>query len=267
MLLSRLLAASALPLGFAAAQVQTKCNPLERDGCPADPALGAEGLWNFDGAPPSELWETTAGVVDYDAKTGAAFTIRKQGDSPTIRTRFYFFFGRTEILLRAAPGRGIISSMMWLSDDLDEVDWEFLGSNTTYATTNFFGKGRQDFHNGGAHPMTGMQADYHNYTTVWTKEQIDWYIDGGHVRTLKAADANRTANYPQTPMRMSIGIWAGGDPSLPEGTRVWAGGDTDYAGGPYTMYLKKAKVTDFSTGREYAYGDRSGSWQSIKVQG
>lgn len=264
MLYNSIVTATAL-LGLAAAQVHTDCNPMERD-CPANPAFGTDHNFNFNITPSSDLWETTAGTVSYDAKTGAAFTINKQGDSPTLRTKFYFFFGRTEIHLKVAPGRGIVSSMMWLSDDLDEVDWEFLGSNKTFATTNYFGKGRQDFKNGGSHPMTGMQDDYHNYTTVWTKDSIEWFIDGNHVRTLNSKDANNTHNYPQTPMRMSVGIWAGGDPSLPEGTRLWAGGDTDYANGPYTMYLKSAQVTDYSSGKEYTYGDRSGSWESIKIE-
>ncbi|OAA34043.1 Concanavalin A-like lectin/glucanase, subgroup [Metarhizium rileyi] len=251
-------------VGLAAAQVHTSCNPMERE-CPANPAFGTDHNFNFNVTPSGDLWETTTGTVTYNAKTGAAFAINKQGDSPTIRTKFYFFFGRTEILLKVAPGQGIVSSMMWLSDDLDEVDWEFLGSNKTFATTNYFGKGRQDYKNGGSHPMSGMQDDYHNYTTVWTKESIEWFIDGNHIRTLNSKDANNTLNYPQTPMRLSIGIWAGGDPSLPEGTRQWAGGDTNYANGPYTMYLKSAQVTDFSSGKEYTYGDRSGTWESINI--
>ncbi|PHH63982.1 hypothetical protein CDD82_1810 [Ophiocordyceps australis] len=263
-MLTRLLALLPL-LGHVAAQVHTDCNPLENSNCPADPAFGTDHVFNFNSTPSAELWETTAGVVRFDQNGAAAFTINKQGDSPTIRTRFYFFFGRTEIWLKVAPGVGIVSSMMWLSDVLDEVDWEFLGSNSSFASTNYFGKGRQDYRNGGWHPMTGMQDDFHNYTTTWTRDQIDWYIDDKLVRTLKAADANATSNYPQTPMRMSIGIWAGGDPSLPEGTRKWAGGNTDYGAGPYTMLVQKAQVTDYSTGREYKYGDRSGSWESIQV--
>ncbi|KYK58942.1 hypothetical protein DCS_00069 [Drechmeria coniospora] len=250
--------------GLASAQVHTDCNPLNTT-CPPDPGFGTEADFYFNSTPPAELWETIAGTVSYDAKKGAAFTINKQGDSPTIRTKFYFFFGRTEIFLKVAPGTGIVSSMMWLSDVLDEVDWEFLGSNKSFASTNYFGKGEQDWHNGGMHPMTGMQDDYHNYTTVWTKEKIDWYIDGALVRTLLSKDANNSRTYPQTPMRMSIGIWAGGDPSLPEGTRKWAGGDTNYADGPYTMYVTQAHVTDFSTGKEYSYGDKSGSADSIKM--
>lgn len=264
MLLRYLLPAASLLLGLTSAQVATDCNPMEKD-CPADPALGTSHNFIFNSTPNGGLWETTAGQVDYTADKGAKFTINKQGDSPTIRSKFYFFWGRTEVLLQVAPGKGIVSSMMWLSNDLDEVDWEFLGSNTTHAQTNYFGKGEQDWHNGAAFPMDGMQDDFHNYTCNWTKDKLEWYIDSNLVRTLTPDEANSTRNYPQTPMRMSIGIWAGGDPSLPEGTREWAGGDTDYDAGPYDMYVKSAYVEDYSTGKEYEWTDRTGSYESIKV--
>ena len=31
------------------------------------------------------------------------------------------------------------------------------------------------------------------------------------------------------------------------------------------MYVKTCRITDFSSGKEYKYGDKSGSWQSIDV--
>ena len=31
------------------------------------------------------------------------------------------------------------------------------------------------------------------------------------------------------------------------------------------MFVKNVNVTDFSSGKEYTYSDRSGSWQSIKA--
>ena len=33
------------------------------------------------------------------------------------------------------------------------------------------------------------------------------------------------------------------------------------------MYLKKATVSDYSTGSSYSYGDKSGSWKSITAEG
>ncbi|EPE08083.1 glycoside hydrolase family 16 protein [Ophiostoma piceae UAMH 11346] len=265
----RSLAGVALLASFArltAAQVSTACQPLNTTGCPADPAFGTDYLFNFNVTPSTSFWETTAGTVSYTNDSGAAFTINKQGDSPTIRTNFYIFFGRTEMWIKAASGTGIISSVMYLSDDLDEIDWEFMGGNATHVETNYFGKGRQDYLNAIYHPVTGgILDDYHNYTTDWTSDAIDFYVDGSKVRTLLPAEANSTHNYPQTPMRVSVGIWAGGDPTLPKGTREWAGGDTDYTKGPFTMYLKSCQVTDYSSGKEYSYGDFSGSWESIVI--
>jgi hypothetical protein len=260
-----LLASSAL-FQHAAAQTTTDCQPLNTTNCPADPAFGMDYTFHFNATPSTDTWETTAGSVTYDVNNGATFTINKQGDSPTIRSKFYYFFGRTEIWLKTAPGTGIISSLMMLSDDLDEIDWEFMGGNGTHAETNYFGKGVQDFHNAIYYPVNGgTQADYHNYTTVWTNSSLEYWIDGVSVRTLLPKDANNTLYYPQTPMRLSIGIWAGGDPTLAEGTRQWAGGDTDYSKGPFTMYVKSAQVTDYSSGKEYSYGDQTGTYTSIRI--
>ncbi|CAI4211248.1 unnamed protein product [Parascedosporium putredinis] len=216
---------------------------------------------------PAGSWEIKPGPVTYDPELGAAFTVSKALDSPTLRTKFYFFFGRVEMMLKVASGQGIISSMMWLSDNLDEVDWEFFGTNGTYAATNYFGKGEEDFTNGGYHEVPfDVRDDYHNYTTEWTRDRLDWYIDGRLVRTLLPKDANNTRNYPQTPMRLSLGIWAGGDSSMPQGVREWAGGDTDYSKGPYTMWVKSVKVTDYTPdSKQYIFGDRSGSMDSIQI--
>ncbi|KAI1334658.1 glycoside hydrolase family 16 protein [Xylariaceae sp. FL0016] len=251
--------------GPVTAQLTTTCNPLN-ETCPADAALGTTFTQYFNETPADGVWNTTAGTVDYDAETGAAFTINEKGESPTLISNFYFFFGKTEVMLKAAPGQGIVSSIVWSSDVLDEVDWEFLGGKPENASTNYFGKGRQDFLNAGYHTVDGgVQADYHNYTTTWTADKMEWYIDGAIVRTLLPADANNTDNYPQTPMKLSLGIWAGGDSDQPKGTIEWAGGVTDYSKGPYTMYVKSAYVQDYTSGKEYTYGDQSGTWESIQV--
>lgn len=159
-------------------------------------------------------------------------------------------------------------SIVLESDDLDEVDWEIIGSNTSFAETNYYGKGNTTdaFDRAKWHPMAASpQADFHNYTTRWTAEKIDWFIDGNLTRTLLYADANGGASFPQTPMNVRLGVWAAGDPGNNNYTVAWAGGEIDYNKGPYTMYVKSARVTDFSSGKEYKYGDQTGTWQSIQV--
>lgn len=40
-----------------------------------------------------------------------------------MQSNFYIFFGVVSTVMKAAPGQGIISSIVMESDDLDEVDW------------------------------------------------------------------------------------------------------------------------------------------------
>lgn len=259
------LLASAL-VGSAMAQLTTKCNPT-KETCPADPAFGTAYTFYFNSTPPDDTFISESAVISYDDNDGAVFTIAEQGQSTTLASNFYFFFGRTEVLMKAARGQGIISSIVWGSDTLDEVDWEFKGGNETWAFSNYFGKGNTNVTGtGGDHHITGSIYDLHNYTTVWTEDKLEWLIDGSLVRTLLAKDANNTLNFPQTPMTLRLGSWVGGDTKTQApGTVEWAGGATDFAQAPFTMYVQSAYVEDFSSGKEYTYTDTSGSWQSIKI--
>ena len=253
-----------------AAQTWTACNPLNETTCPTNMALGMEYNFNFTqwtGSTNTTVWNTTAGTPDYGVN-GAGFTVAKKLDSPTIQSNFYFFFGTVEVIMKAATGQGIISSIVLESDDLDEIDWEFMGGNTTHVETNYFGKGNTtSFDRAIYYPVDKPQDDFHNYTVVWAKDKLEWIIDGNSVRTLAYDDANGGKNFPQTPMNLRLGIWPAGDPKNPNGTIQWAGGPVDYSQGPYTMVVTSATVKDASSGATYAYGDTTGSWESIKVSG
>jgi beta-glucanase (GH16 family) len=149
---------------------------------------------------------------------GGSFVVAKSGDAPTITSNFYMMFGRVDVVLQAAPGVGIVSSMVLQSDDLDEVDLEFLGASPNQVQTNYFGKGQTttyDRYTWVSNP--GNMDSFHTYTVVWTSEEILWQIDGQTVRTLTPATAEAN-QYPQTPMQLKLGIWSGGDPSNPPGT-------------------------------------------------
>ena len=53
----------------------------------------------------------------------ATFTINQKGDSPTIESSFYIFWGSVSVIMKASKGQGIVSSIVLESDDLDEIDW------------------------------------------------------------------------------------------------------------------------------------------------
>ncbi|KAI9840654.1 MAG: hypothetical protein M1838_003956 [Thelocarpon superellum] len=255
--------AVAAVLSPVSAQTSSKCNPLTSSSCPPDPALGKSATIDFtQGA--SDMF-TSTGNPTYDSN-GASFTIAKSGDAPTILSKFYIMFGNVEVSLKAAPGVGIVSSSVLESDDLDEIDWEWLGADASQVQSNYFGKGQTGSYNRGAfHADPDNQSGFKTYAVDWTADQIEWQIDGSTVRTLTSAAA--AGQYPQTPMQIKIGAWSGGDSSNAPGTIQWAGGSTNYAAGPYTMQVKSIKVTDYSTGTQYTYGGTDGTWQSVQAAG
>ncbi|KAI9810354.1 MAG: hypothetical protein M1827_006321 [Pycnora praestabilis] len=248
---------------FVAAQTYANCNPLTSGSCPPDSALGK--AVNIDFTQGASDSFTPQGNPTYDSN-GASFTIAKSGDSPQITSKWYIMFGHVEFVIKAAPGAGIVSSAILQSDDLDEIDWEWLGADDTQAQSNYFGKGQTTTYNRGAfHADAENQNGFHTYTIDWTSDQIVWQIDGTTVRVLQANAAD--GQYPQTPMQIKVGAWSGGDPSNAPGTIQWAGGPTNYAGGPYSMQMKSVAVTDYSTGTQYTYAGTSGTWNEISAVG
>ncbi|KAG7293120.1 hypothetical protein NEMBOFW57_003166 [Staphylotrichum longicolle] len=199
-------------------------------------------------------------------KDGVSFTVARRGDAPQLTSVFYIMFGRVEVTMKAAPGAGIVSSLVLLSDALDEIDMEWLGSDSSEVQTNYFSKGQTTTYNRGQfNPAPNNQGQFITYIMDWTADRIVWYVGGTVVRTLRFDEA--AGQYPQTPMQVKFGAWAGGDPSNPPGTVEWARGPTDYSKGPFSMVVRSAVVTDYSTGKKYTYGDTSGSWQSIRSDG
>ncbi|KAF2102643.1 hypothetical protein NA57DRAFT_32553, partial [Rhizodiscina lignyota] len=245
----------------------TTCNPLSTPSCPADTALNTNSFsstWTSSSS--LNGWKTTAGSVSFDS-SGAEFVINKEGDAPTIQTDFYIFYGYLEVKMRAATGTGIVSSIVMLSDVNDEIDWEFTGGDTTQTQTNYFGKGYTGTYDRAVwFPVASPQTQFHTYAVNWTADAITWIIDGVAVRTLTPDEADGGVHFPQTPMRCRLGIWAGGDPSNPEGTIEWAGGETVFSQAPFTMTVQSVTIQNYSPGSSYLYKDETGDASSVEVE-
>ncbi|KAL8999222.1 MAG: hypothetical protein Q9169_001887 [Polycauliona sp. 2 TL-2023] len=261
-LISRFLTCS-LAVVPIAAQTYTTCNPLTSGSCPANPALGRSVNIDFIEGPSDSF--TPQGEPTYDSD-GVSFTVAQPGDSPQVTSKWYIMFGHVEFQVKPAPGVGIVSSVVLLSDTLDEIDWEWVGGDSNQAQSNYFSKGQTTTYNRGAfHPDANNQASFRTYTIDWTADQIAWQIDGKTVRTLTPEGAQ--GQYPQTPMMVKMGAWSGGDSANEPGTIEWAGGPTVYGNGPFSMMVKSVAVTDYSTGTQYSYSGTSGTWQSIQSEG
>lgn len=211
--------------------------------------------------------------ISYD-KAGALFSIENDKQAPTIAGKKFIFFGRLEVELMASPGQGVVTSVVLQSANLDEIDWEWIGGDNSRVQTNYFGKGDNSTYDRGAfHNVAEPCNTFHKYTIEWTPERLDWIIDGQIVRTLQYKDAQNGARFPQTPMEVKLGTWVAGRPGNAEGTVQWAGGYADFNKAPFKAWYKSISVIDYAgqsspcekSVKEYLYGDRSGSWESIKV--
>ncbi|PSS15039.1 glycoside hydrolase family 16 protein [Amorphotheca resinae ATCC 22711] len=260
---------------YAHGQTYTSCNPLDKTDCPTDPALGTTLTTDFTkGA--DKFWTLADATKMSYTGDGANFVINTATDAPTISSSKYIFFGKVSVTTKAAPGTGIISSFILESDDLDEIDWEWLGSTDSSVESNFFGKGNTTSYNRAVyHNVADPIGTWHTYTVDWTSSYIKWYIDSNLVRTLNYGDALALEgkNFPQTPMRVKMGNWVGcadqaamTDPST-QGTCEWAGGAANFDQAPFTMFVKSVTIQDYGCAQTYTYGDQSGSFESIKSSG
>lgn len=137
--------------------------------------------------------------------------------------------------------------------------------------TNYFSRGVNllDKGNGVTHGLAFPATEgTHKYTIDWTPDGISFRVDGGEIYHAAVGDP---AQWPQTPMQVKLGTWAGGHPDNEEGTIEWAGGETDFGAAPFVGWYKSVKVVDYCGGKdgakEYVWKDDSGTQASIEVVG
>lgn len=296
-MLPKLLSATAVALvasGLVSAQTSSLCNPVKGQSmfildtvntalfggprsltslaeCPADKAAPEQVTIDFTKGASDFFTLADGTTLSYDAQNGAIFKIEAETNAPTITSKQYIFFGKVDVWLKASYGTGIVTSFVLQSDDLDEIDWEWLGSDNTQVQTNYFSKGDDStYDRGGFSGVGNPQNEWHKYTIDWTNSSLTWLIDDAPVRVLTYADAKGGSTYPQTPMQIKLGTWVAGRKDAPEGTVQWAGGYTDFSQAPFIGYYKQLNVINYSNGvkgaTEYVYGDTSGSFESIIVK-
>lgn len=244
------------------------CNPLLDSNC--------EGLNEALASTISESFRDYSDYFDVFSengktsytKSGLKLTIAERYDNPSIKSNFYIFFGKVEVTVKTAKGQGIVSSVFLQSDDLDEIDLEWIGGDPYTLQTNYFVRGNtSDYSRSGYHSMDNTQSQYHTYTIDWTLDSLKFSIDGTEVRNIQRKHTAKDYGYPETPMLIYVGAWVGGDKDNEKGTIEWAGGVTNYQEAPYIMKVEKIVVTDYSSGKFYQYVGNKGDWKSVKSVG
>ena len=113
---------------------------------------------------------------------GAVLTISNKDQAPLIKSNKYLFFGKVDVTVKAAPGVGIVTSVVLESDDRDEIDW------VRWTFLSFFSSFLPSFgFLSVVHPPASLVRPWHLFfrgktlTPMWGPVQRDPQGDGAGV--------------------------------------------------------------------------------------
>ncbi|MEZ5947370.1 MAG: family 16 glycosylhydrolase [Hyphomonas sp.] len=126
-----------------------------------------------------------------------------------VQTRASYGYGRYEVVMRPSKGSGLVSSFFtytgpYQGDPHDEIDIEFLGSDTTAIHLNYYHKGKRGQSAIFQLPFDAAEAD-HLYAFDWKPEGIFWYVDGRLIYNTLPGDPQ----VPQTAGKIMFSNWTG----------------------------------------------------------
>lgn len=183
-------------------------------------------------------WVASGTPLQAPSKDSTILTLSEDGESSSgtlLASTVYVWYGKVRAQLKTSRGQGVVTAFILLSDNKDEIDFEFVGTDLRTAQSNFYFQGVTDYRNGknisvdnGANTF----SDWHTYEIDWKPESLTWSVDGKVARTLNKKDTlNKTDNqyhYPQTPSRVQLSLWPAGLAKNEKGTVEWAGGEIDW---------------------------------------
>lgn len=102
--------------------------------CPPDPGFASKAAFDFASAgwddDFQDFWtvdeesSTDKRRVDFDGdEEGVALGIWEPGQSASLTSNKYLFFGKVTVEVQAAKGQGVITKIMLKSDSGNEIDW------------------------------------------------------------------------------------------------------------------------------------------------
>lgn len=180
-------------------------------------------------------------VPDYSPTAGADFVVSGSyalvGDTITLKmskpatgtsmySTKYVTYGRVSADVKTSRTGGVVTSFILQAQDLDEIDFEWVGYNLSSTQTNWFKYGQfppPPQTNAVYLPSQDTYAGFHTYTVDWSPKRIQWLIDG---RIVREQNTGNPGLFPSSASRVGFGIWDGG--SGAEGTRQWSGGPVNF---------------------------------------
>jgi beta-glucanase (GH16 family) len=139
-----------------------------------------------------------------------------------VSTTRFLNYGSFEARLKTIGQSSVVTTLIGISNVLDEIDFEWVPKNAAQSTqvqANWYYNGEavfdvnfQDFNT-----PKPTYDEFYTYRVDWTPEKIDWSVDGQvfYTQTKAELGVNGT-RFPATPMRISFGVWQAED-------NEWAG--------------------------------------------
>lgn len=118
-------------------------------------------------------------------------------------------YGRYEAVMQPARGSGIVSAFFiytgpWFGKPHDEIDIEFVGSDTTKVHFNYFRNGQRVKPASFDLPFDAA-ARPHLYAFDWRPDGITWYVDGEPVYATETGDTQ----IPVNGGKVMLSAWTG----------------------------------------------------------
>ncbi|OMJ28224.1 putative glycosidase CRR1 [Smittium culicis] len=200
----------------------------------------------FSGDVNKEVWYSSE-LVNYAKISGGNLVLglKPQEDLSATGQGSTVYFSRWvdhgKITISAKSGcksPGVVSSFIVRNEFGDEIDFEWVGKDTSNVQTNYYYNNELDYTKMVPSPNLGdTTSKFIDYTIDWQLDSISWYVAGNLVRTVRRSDtwsvAENVFKFPDRPAQLSFSIWDGSN-GRPEGTRNWAGYPISYR--PNTEY-------------------------------
>ncbi|KAI9352499.1 concanavalin A-like lectin/glucanase domain-containing protein [Zopfochytrium polystomum] len=163
------------------------------------------------------------------------------GRNALVATSRALLYGTVEARVKQGPIGGVITAFTLMNyQTLDEIDFEWVGSDRNNAWTNFFYRGRRErdaattFEIWASHPAVSSDTaeNFHDYKIEWTPYALTWSIDGAVVHSQNRSGTWEPAgtgdllpydhyHYPDTPVLVTLGVWNSNEVA-------WANGPIDW---------------------------------------
>lgn len=243
-----------LSVGLAAAlaftafvPVACSCTPIEApefeikkiidfaDGANTDVFFASDG-WNNGGSFNVE-WDASAVTYEDDVAKLSVIEAPESATKPyygaELRSAKWYHYGYYSVSMKPSNVPGSVSTFFTYtgSSELgadgeanpwDEIDIEFLGTDTTRVQFNYYvdgdntKKGHEKWYDLG---FDASEA-FHTYGFLWEKDRITWYVDNEPVYQVEREDS--AEGIPETPSRIMMSHWV-----VNENGKEWAGAAYD----------------------------------------